>query len=119
MTYLRAFHYAQRNTERSHHLRFRKSRCSPLHPSPLQLPSMIKIMTALAVVMVATAMVINVILFETDKMLNCDARSGLRIADLTLSCLPSLALVSGSHKAKNACHAPRRSRLMTILLEYR
>lgn len=30
-------HDAQRNTDRSHHLRFRKSRYSPLHQSPLQL----------------------------------------------------------------------------------
>lgn len=57
-------------------------------------------MIALAVVMVVTAVVTSVILFETDRMLDCDARSGLRIADLTLSCLQSLAFVSGSPRAK-------------------
>lgn len=50
--------------------------------------------------MVVIAVMSSVILFETDKMLDGDARSGLRITDLTLLCLQSLALVSGSPKAK-------------------
>jgi hypothetical protein len=53
-----------------------------------------------AVVMVVIAVVNSVILFETHKMLDGDAKSGLRIADLTLLCLQLLVLVSGSPVAK-------------------
>jgi hypothetical protein len=52
-------------------------------------------MTASAVVVVVG----SVILFETDKMLDGDASLGPRIADLSLFCLPSVALASGSPEA--------------------
>ena len=90
MTYLRAF--TMRNETRialvtCAFVSLTARRCISLL---LSLSSIIKMMTALAVVMVVT----SVILFETDKM------SGLRIAHLTLSCLQSFALVSGSPSAK-------------------